>query len=149
MINCHISGHYTSRRSRRGTTIIEFVVACSLLGSLILFVVPSAIRIGRLQRVIRQDRIAMDEVTNHLERLAKLPVSQIKQEVAGLTPSEFAVAGLPNPRIAGTVQDAEEGYRLALEISWNNPGRSVAPLTMATWLYPSSTTASPGKEPAR
>ncbi len=139
---------YTSSHPRRGTTIIEFVVACSLLGSLMLFVVPSAIRIGRLQRVIRHDRIAMDEVTNQLDRLAQLPPSQINQEIARLTPSEFAAAGLPNPKLSGTLHDSEDGYRLALAISWDSPGRSVAPLTMATWLYPTSTTESIGEDPA-
>ncbi len=139
---------YISSHPRRGTTIIEVIVACTLLGSLMLFIVPSAIRNGRLQRMIRQDRIAMDEVTNQLDRLALLPLNQIKQEVARLTPSEFAVAGLPHPTLSGTLQDAEEGYRLALEISWNSPGRSVAPLTMATWIYPTSTTESLGEDPA-
>ena len=139
---------YMSFHPRRGTTIIEFVVACSLLGTLMLFVVPSAIRIGRLQRVIRHDRIAMDEVTNQLDRLAQLPPSQIEKEVATLTPSEFAAAGLPNPTLTGTLQESEDGYRLALAISWNSPGRSVAPLTMATWIYPTSTTESLVEDPA-
>ncbi len=138
---------YISSHPRRGTTIIEVIVACSLLGSLMLFIVPSAIRNGRLQRVIRQDRIAMDEVTNQLDRLARLPWNQIKPEVARLTPSEFALAGLPNPILSGTLRDSEEGYRLALEISWNSTGRNVAPLTMATWIYPLSTTKSLGEEP--
>ena len=129
---------YMGSHPRRGTTIIEFVVACSLLGSLMLFVVPSTIRIGRLQRVIRQDRIAMDEVTNQLDRLASLPLGQLKQELDRLTPSEFAVAGLPNPRLSGTLRDSEEGNRLALQLSWNSPGRRVAPLTMATWVFPAS-----------
>ena len=113
-----------------------------------LFVVPTAIRNGRLQQTIRHDRIAMDEVTNQLDRLAQLPLKQIKQEIAKLTPSGFAVAGLPNPRLSGTLQETQEGYRIALEISWNSPGRSVAPLTMATWVYPISTAESLGEEPA-
>ena len=139
---------YISSHPRHGTTIIEVIVACSLLGSLMLFIVPSAIRNGHMQQVIRHDRIAMDEVTNQLDRLALLPLNQIKQEVARLTPSEFAVAGLPNPSLSGTLQESEEGYRLALEISWNSPGRSVAPLTMATWIYPTSTTESLREDPA-
>jgi hypothetical protein len=139
---------YVSSHPRRGATIIEFVVACSLLGSLMLLVVPSAIRIGRVQRMIRHDRIAMDEATNQLDRLAQLSFSQVKQEIDTLTPSEFATAGLPNPRLSGTLQESEAGYRLALEIAWDSPGRSVAPLTMATWLFPASRTESLGKEPA-
>ena len=127
---------------RRGTTIIEFVVACSLLGSLMLFVVPSAIRIERLQRVIRQDRIAMDEITNQLERLAQLPLGQLKEEVDSLTPSEFAATGLSNPRLSGTLLDSQDGYRLAVEISWDSPGRREAPVSMATWLYPGAATDS-------
>ena len=81
----------------------------------------------------------MDEVTNQLDRLAQLPLSEIKQELDSLAPSEFAKAGLPNPSLSGTLRDSEEGYRLALGISWDSPGRSVAPLTMATWVYPAST----------
>ncbi len=41
---------YIHSHSRRGTTITELVVACGLLSSLMLLVVPSAIRIGRVQQ---------------------------------------------------------------------------------------------------
>ncbi len=134
--------------SPRGVSIIEFVVACSLLGSLILFVVPSAIRIGQLQRDIRQDRIAMDEITNHLDRLAQLPPKQIQEELDRLAPSVFAKAGLPNPNLSGTLSNSEEGYRLALVISWESTGRDAAPLTMATWVFPASSTESIAEDPA-
>jgi len=134
---------YISPHSRRGATITEFVVACALLGSLIVLVVPSAVRIRRLQHSIRHDRIAMDEVTNQLDRLTQLPLDQLRQEVDDLTPSEFAVSGLPNPTLTGSLQDSEDGYRLLLEISWDSPGRRMAPLKMATWVYPDSTKEGP------
>ena len=121
---------------RRGGTLVEFVVACSLLASLMLLLVPSAIRIGRVQRMSRHDRIAMDEVTNQLDRLSQLPLSDIEQELDTLTPSDFASAGLPNPKLRGTLDEAAEGYRLALHISWDSPGRNTAPLSMAIWLFP-------------
>ena len=140
--------YHMSSDQRRGATIIEFVVACSLLGSLMLLVIPSAIRIGRMQRMIRHDRIAMDEVTNQLDRLTQLPFSQIEQEIATLTPSEFARAGLPNPRLTGTFRQSAEGYRLSLQISWDSQGRSVAPLSMATWRFPVPTTESLEEGPA-
>lgn len=127
-----------SSHPRRGTTITEFVVACTLLGSLMLFVGPSVVRIGRLQQAIRQDRIAMDELTNHLDRLTQLPLNELKQEVDTISPSEFAMSRLPDPKLSGTLQVSEEGYRLALEISWDRPGRSVAPLAIATWIYPAA-----------
>lgn len=131
---------YTRFHSRRGTTITEFVVACTLLVSLMLIVVPSAFRIGRLQQAIRQDRIAMDEVTNHLERLTQLPVDELKQELNTLTPSEFAASRLPDPEVSGTLQDSDAGYRLAVEISWNRLGERETSLAMTTWIYPASTT---------
>jgi hypothetical protein len=131
---------YTNSRLRRGTTIAEFVVACTLLVSLMLIVVPSAFRIGRLQQAIRQDRIAMDEVTNQLERLTQLPLDQLKQELDTLTPSEFAASRLPGPELSGTLQDSDAGYRLAVELSWNRLEEREASLTMATWIYPASTT---------
>lgn len=132
-------------KHRRGATITEFIVACSLLGSLMLLVVPSAVRLGRLQHTIRHDRIAMDEITNQLDRLTQLPLNELKQELDSLTPSEFATSGLPDPNLSGTLQSLGDGYRLALEISWNRPGRQAKPLTMATWIYPAST--EPQEEP--
>lgn len=137
---------YLHSPSRRGTTITEFVVACALLGSLMLFVVPSAVRIGRLQQAIRHDRIAMDELTNHMDRLTLLPLDQLQQELDSLTLSEFAVSGLPNPHLSGTLQNSQEGYRLALEISWNRPGRRESPLTMATWIYTATTPQTSGED---
>jgi len=123
-------------RSRHGTTIIEFVVACSLLTALILLVVPSAVRIGRAQRIVRHERIALDELTNQLDRLAQLPLSQIKQEITSLTPSEFALAGLQSPRLSGAIQESEEGHRLVLKITWDSSGGSEVSRTMATWTFP-------------
>ena len=111
------------------------------------FVVPSAVRLGRLQQSIRHDRIAMDEMTNQLDRLTQLPLDQLRQEVERLTPSEFAASGLPNPRLSGTLRDSEDGYRLAVDISWDSPGRRAAPLTMATWVYPTSRTRPPAEDP--
>lgn len=137
-----------SPHPRRGTTIIEFVVAFSLLGSLILLVAPSVIRIGRLHQITRHERIAMDEVSNQLDRLTQLPPIQIRQQLDSLIASDFAATGLPNPRLSGTLQDSEDGYRLALEISWDSPGRSVTPLKMATWIYPASTIKSQREHPA-
>ena len=80
----------------------------------------------------------MDEITNHLDRLAQLPPTQIRQELDDLTLSEFAKTGLPNPTLVGTLSESEAGYRLALEISWERPGRTAAPLKMATWVYPTT-----------
>jgi hypothetical protein len=137
---------YVSLRPRRGATIIEFVVACSLLGSLMLLVVPSAIRITRVQRMMRHHRIAMDEITNQLDRLGQLPIDQIEEQLITLTPSEFALAGLPNPSLSGSLHESAEGYRLAIQISWDSPGQNVAPLTMATWLFPTPTTESLDEE---
>jgi hypothetical protein len=137
---------YSVSARRRGTTIIEFVVACSLLGSLILCVVPAVVRIGRVQQTIRHDRIAMDEITNRMEHLVQLPLEEIEEEIATLTPSEFALASLPDPQLTGELQESEQGYRLALEISWDSPGRRVAPVTMATWLFSDSVSESPEKE---
>ena len=135
-------------RSRRGATITEFVVACSLLGSMMLVIVPAAIRIGRVQQAIRQDRIALDEIMNRMDRLTQLSLHQLNHEIDRLTPSEFAMSGLPDPKLSGSLQNSEEGYRLALDISWNRPGRRESPLTMATWIYPASIPQSLGEDAA-
>ena len=133
---------------RSGTTIVEFVVACSVLGSLMMLVVPSAVRIGRAQQALRQERIAVDEVTNQMERLTELPLDQLKEEMDELTASETAISRLPNPELQGTLEENADGYRLVVEISWNSPGRRRAPLSMATWVYPSAAGDAPREDPA-
>jgi len=126
----------TSSHRRRGTTMIELIVACSLLATLILVVVPSVIRIGQVQRTMRHDRIALDEMSNQLERLTELPFSQINQEIPKLTASEFATNGLPNPQLSGEIEESELGYQIVLQMSWDSPGRIAVPLRMATWIFP-------------
>lgn len=131
---------------RRGTTMIELMIACSLLATLILVVVPSVIRIRQVQRTMRHDRIATDELSNQLERLTQLTYLQIKAEISELTASEFATNGLPNPKLRGEIKESEFGYQIALEISWDSPGRTAVPLRMATWIFPDVSVAEKDSE---
>jgi hypothetical protein len=124
-------------RLRRGSTATEFVVAFALLSTLIAVALPTVVRNGRMQEVLRHDRIGMDELTNQLDRLTQLPLDMLRTELEDLRPSEFANSALPRPKLSGTLGDSEDGQRLSLGISWDDPGRNANPLMITTWIYSS------------
>ena len=129
-MNCYLS------KNRRGATLIELMVSCSMLTALMAFAVPSAIRIGRVQQSMRHDRIAMDELSNQMDRLSRLPVDEIEQQIDSLAPSAPTAANLPDARLVGSLNAADGGYRLVLDITWRRIGASNVPQSLAGWVYP-------------
>ena len=67
--------------------------------------------------------------------------------IANLKPSPFALEQLPGAELTAELEAADVGHRLILRMVWDEPQRRNAPLTMATWIYPTSETiATTGNE---
>ena len=114
----------------------ELVVACTLLGSFVAVVVPATVRIGRAQQSLRQESIALEELTNQLDRISMLPVDQIQDELETLKVNELAASRLLNPKLSGEINESQDGYRIGLKITWDGSRQRDAPLTMSTFVYP-------------
>jgi hypothetical protein len=134
---------HLSRRSRRrsvlsGTSTVEVLVAFTLVTSVLSLSVPLIVRHGRVLTASRQYRLAVDELSNQLERLTAMPDAELQAALGQLTPSEFTAARLPAAELSGKLEAADVGQRLTLQIVWNEPGRREAPVSMAAWVLPDS-----------
>ena len=84
---------------RAGTTITELLVACTIVGTLLTTTVPVLVRTGRLSRELSRHRLALDELSNQLDRLTLLPLDELKPSLNALTLDESVAAHLSRGRI--------------------------------------------------
>lgn len=121
---------------KRGTTALEVIVSFTLLSSVLAFATPLVVRHTRLLAGQRHYRLALDELSNQLERLSALPTAELSARAQEITPSEFLAARLPGAELQAQLTPADPGQRLTLQITWDEPGRREAPLALSTWIVP-------------
>ena len=133
-----------AQHARRGTSLTELIVACTLLGSMMLLVAPIAVRVGRCRQDQRHARVAMDELSNQLDRLTQLPADTLKQAITELQPSDFARNHLREAELQAELRPSENGQQLTLSLAWNRLGsRRAKPATLSTWVYSSTESRPP------
>lgn len=121
------------RHRRQGVTMIECVVAASILLVAMSTVTTMSFRVGRLWIDVAHQRIAMNELTNMLESISELPAAQIDEALANLTPSPAAEASLDQPRLTGERVRDEFGDRIVLSLSWRS-AYPVRPARLVGWI---------------
>jgi hypothetical protein len=126
----------SKRRFANGTSLLETLVSLTLLTTTMSVFVPMVVRHARLLTAEREYRLALDELSNQLERLTALPPADLPAEMGRLSPSEYAAAHLHGVKLTGELLPAEFGQRLTLRIVWDEPQRSAAPLSLAAWILP-------------
>ena len=85
--------------------------------------VPLVVRHGRLLTSARQYRLAVEELSNQLERLTALPSADVAAAVDKLKVSELTAAKLPGAELTANIEPAEYGRRVTLQIAWDEPQR--------------------------
>lgn len=106
------------------------------------------VRTGRLWQDIRHEQLAMDELSNQIDRLTALERPQRAAALAELVPSKPAQRALPNVKLqAQTVKD-QAGTRLVVSIHWDRKIES-KPLALVGWIdaAPKTENSSPGAKP--
>jgi hypothetical protein len=126
-----------NRSHRRGLFMTELIVAAILLITSLSLLVTLSFRTGKLWQDSRHYTLAVNELTNQLERLTALDAAEIDEQLAELAPSAAIQAALPNPKIAGEKLTDEYGVRVRLEIEWDRPGNA-KPVTLTAWVTPST-----------
>jgi hypothetical protein len=119
-----------------GATMVETLVALTLLTTILSVFVPLIARHGRLLVAQREYRLALDELSNQLERLSALPRQELPGALEKLQPSAYAVARLPGAELRGELTPADLGQRLTLRLAWGENKTAAAPATLAAWIYP-------------
>jgi hypothetical protein len=112
------------------------MVAFGLLGVALSVVTPLMISHNCLLTAHRQYQLALEEVTNHLERLRALPADELQPAVKKLAPSELAARYLHGAELKGELVAEDDGQRLTLRLAWKETQGKTAPVTLTAWIYP-------------
>lgn len=119
---------------RHGVTLIETLVSLMLLATIFSAVAPLIARQARLQADARAYRLAVDELTNHLDRLTRLSPEEIEQQLNRLKPSEVASAALEGATFRGESSPCEIGTRITLTLLWPENDRGKPPVSLTGWI---------------
>tara|TARA_R110002073_G_scaffold7747_5_gene43668 strand:- start:314 stop:745 length:432 start_codon:yes stop_codon:yes gene_type:complete len=120
-------------RQRRGATLFELMVTATLVVSGVGLVAPLTVRCGRLWQQTRHRQMALDELSNHMERLIALPSEELEKEADVVAVSDAARALLPDAVMEAKIVRSDNETQLHLSIDWKRVGNP-EPLTLVGWL---------------
>lgn len=123
-----------SSSAASGFAMLELIIAAGLLAAAVGIVATCAVAAQRVQRQQLQHTLAVDELSNQLERLTALPLtSDIDSLLQQLQPSDWAVQRLPGATVTGKRLDDQWGERVELQLQWTRGGNP-PPLVAVAWL---------------
>ena len=122
------------RGKRLATTTLECVMAFTLLSSALMVSTPLIIKHKFLMHRQRDYRLALDEVSNQLDRLKAVPAEKQASAVAELALSEFTAARLNGAKLQGVFERLEDGHKVTLSIVWDEPQGTAAPVVLSAWM---------------
>ena len=115
--------------------MIDLMVSLTLLMAAMSVVAPLVVRHGQVLKSQRHYRLALDELTNQLERLAALTPEQLPDAVEQIAPSPFIAERLAGAKIEGELAPEEAGVRILLHMTWDEIGHRREPVTLAAWVF--------------
>ena len=127
-------------RRRRGTTLLECIVALVILSLAMLGLVQLLAAASGQRRLTEARRTALQEVANQAERIAAMPWDATAPgKFAGWEPSGDLAAATPSAVCRAEVAD-EPGppaaRRIRLEIAWpDSAGRTQQPVALTVWKH--------------
>ncbi len=125
-------------KCRSGASSLEAIVGFTLLSAALSFATPLVIQHSRLLKGQRDYRLALDEVSNQLERLSLLSADEISAALSQLKPAELIATKLPAAELRGELHAADVGQSLTLRLSWAGPQGRPMTVSLATWVPPVS-----------
>jgi type II secretory pathway pseudopilin PulG len=127
-------------RRRSGFSYAEVLVSATVLTTIMSLVTVSSFRISRVWKDIRQQNVALNELSNQLDRLTALPVKDVQELIDQLKPSDECDLALTQPNLSGVVETQSPfGHRLTGSITWQTKsGKTSQPLKLSAW-WPKST----------
>lgn len=137
--------HYNSKtpgraaRPRHGMGTLDLLVSFTLLMTVMTAVTPLVVRYQRTIKSHRDYRLALDELSNQMDRLTMLPEADLPGALQQLTPSAFVKERLVSPKLTAELQRVETGSRVILRMSWGDIERDRAPATLAGWVFTPTT----------
>ena len=108
-----------SGKNRNGISSFEFLVAFSVMATVMTFATSLTVHVSRVWRDIELERLAVCELSNQLEVLTQLSGDALVESVKQITPSDFCRRGLDDPRISADLEMDKLGQRIDLELVFN------------------------------
>lgn len=115
---------------RAGVSLVELIVASTLMVTALTVTAKLTVSGGRMWQETRRDRVALEELSNQLDRLLSLPRRERDGEVASLAVSAEARAVLGDSELTGERLADEAGRRLVLRLRWGNRPK---PMVLVGW----------------
>lgn len=118
---------------REGFSLIELIVAASVMVAVMTLVTTLCIRIHRVWKEIGDHRVAVSELSNQLEHLTELDIKQLPAELEQLEVSSVLRTTLKSPTISGELRETELGPQIILQLNWTRPYTG-KPVTLSGWV---------------
>ena len=122
----------TKRNQKRSAfTSTELVVACSLLVTSISSVAMIAVKTTRLWQGTRHQQIALEELSQEMDRLTHLSPKARLEAITFMEPSKLLTAISPKVTITASWED-EQKNSIVLQVDWNS-AQPKAPVRLVGW----------------
>ena len=135
-------------RNRRGSLLTEAFVALVLLGALVSVVGQSTVRLTRQATLSRQHLVALEILTNQLERACALSNAEAKPGIQPFALAESAQGDLPDASCAREWKELDGGWHVTVTLHWRN-AFSPEPIvvSLASWIPRATVTGTARVEP--
>jgi hypothetical protein len=134
-ISKHKQNLQLRRRMPRRTAVAMFdlVVAAVLTTTLVGTLTTSAIRSIRLMKDTRDQHLALEELSNQLERLIALEDDDRAKALETLVPSDEVKHTLIDAKLEAEVIEDKQGKRLLVSLNWERGGNAT-PKRLVGWI---------------
>lgn len=122
--------------------MFDLVVAAVLTTTLIGTLTTSTVRSMRLMKDTRDQQLALEELSNQLERLMALDEVTRTEEINALMPSNEVARALEDATLNADLIEDEQGRRLIVSLNWNR-GADANPKQLVGWIKPSLKDSTP------
>lgn len=128
------------RRRRRGVTILETMVALTVVTAAAFALAQLVATAGKQRRTTYARQMALLEVANQAERIALADWNDVTSGTLTTWPaSDELLEVLPSAKCAAVVTDEvgpPGGRRIRLSVSWmNSAGQEVEPVSLTIWKF--------------
>ena len=120
-------------KRRRGSTLSEVIVAAVLLLAGIGILVRGTVGAKQLWQDTQHYQLALDELSNQLERIVALEPNKRHVAIDSLEPSAMLKHLIPSARLAIETHNDEDGQRLVISVHSEGDGR-LPKISLVGWL---------------
>jgi hypothetical protein len=131
-----LSPPFLPNRPRQAFTSTELIVASTLMVATMGIIGPLAVRAARLWQSSRHQQVAIEALSDELERLTAMESDVRSEAIQNLIPSEALRLAAPDALLTAEVMKDSDGTRLVVTLDWNQPDEFRPPLKLVGWLDP-------------